>query len=899
MEGIRFLRFGRRVIEEPFIRRSTSLGKLLVLVVLLAQGQVGLAQQQHGLPFVNAAGSAQTGFVRIINRSSSAGTVEISAIDDSGARFGPVDLSLDAMAAVRLNSSELEGGNAGKGLPVGINDGEGDWRLELTTELDIGALAFIRTADGFVTAGHDIVQPEYVPPSTRGGDHSILYQVSFFNPGSNTEQQSLLRLINTSNTETVVTIEGVDDKGQSPPGGDVSVTLAAYEAHTITAQELEQGDTDLEGSFGDGDGKWQLFVSAVASTHGETRPIQVVNLLYGSITGNLANISSDGPRNDPNRGGDGVDFITGGEGDDVLNPGTSDSIDVVFGSAGNDRIVYSDSGPITYQGLNYRDLGTAINATIDGATNTAMVTKGSSGTDTIVDIANPISAASEPPYGGFGIAGSRHNDTFTLTVADGQWMEVRGEAGNDTIDIRSGLVVVNYRTSTQGINVDLASGRVSNDGFGGADTIIGDVRALEGGDGNDTILGSDSSDRLDGGDGDDVINPKDDEDGSDWVHASAGNDRIVYTDSTYGSQWLLYSRPWSEARTALDESGIVFTLDGAANTATVGKGSAGTDTIVDISNPLDSGWTTGGLALYGTKGDDVFNLTLDREQWMVVAGGAGDDTFNLRSHPQTGAIINITYQYAPGGIDLDLRDRRTRDDGWGDVDTFTFNDGTFEVQGSNFSDTIRGSDNDDRLTGLRGDDTIDGRGGEDLLRFDFRSVRNVVVDLEDGTATGIWGDSAYLDGTAWWYYESDSERLVSNTFTYRISNIERVRGSRNNDEIYGSRYPNRLEGREGDDIIGGGGGDDTLRGDRRASDGGEDLFIFEPGHGNDYIEDFTVGEDALVFLDFNMTKQDVLDHAYAWDEGIGIHIELTSFGGGTINLGGVHRDDFGASDFLL
>ena len=112
------------------------------------------------------------------------------------------------MAAVRLNSSELEGGNADKGLPVGIGDGEGDWRLELTTGLEIEALAFIRTADGFVTAGHDIVRPEHVPPSTPGGDHSILYQVSFFNPGSNTEQQSLLRLINTSNTETVVTIEG-------------------------------------------------------------------------------------------------------------------------------------------------------------------------------------------------------------------------------------------------------------------------------------------------------------------------------------------------------------------------------------------------------------------------------------------------------------------------------------------------------------------------------------------------------------------------------------------------------------------------------------------------------------------------------------------------------------------
>ena len=167
---------------------------------------------------------------------------------------------------------------------------------------------------------------------------------------------------------------------------------------------------------------------------------------------------------------------------------------------------------------------------------------------------------------------------------------------------------------------------MSNDGFGGADTINGDVRELVGGDGNDTLLGSDSGDRLDGRDGDDVLNPRDNDDDDDAVYASVGNDRIVYTESTGHYQGLWYSRPWRETRTALDESGIVVTLDGAANTGEVTKGSNGTDTIVDIATPLYAGWTTGGLGLYGTKGDDVFDLTLDRQQWMHVAGGEGNDT---------------------------------------------------------------------------------------------------------------------------------------------------------------------------------------------------------------------------------------------------------------------------------
>ena len=519
MESIRNLPYRSRAIDEPFFRRCTSLVKLPAFVFLLAQTPAGLAQQQHSLPLVNSADSAQEGLVRIINRSDEAGTVQIHAIDDDGDRFGPIDLSLGRLATVQFNSMELEDGNTGKGLSGGIGDGTGDWRLELTTDLDIESLAYIRTSGGFVTTVHDVVQGQLIEGGAADDDY-LLYHVQFFNPGRNSSQVSRLRLINPMGVENVVTISARDDTGDEPSGGDVKITLAAHEARTITAAQLESGGTGIEGSFGAGSGKWQLFLSPEVPDHGGVRPIQVVNMLYATETGLLSNLSSSGPGNDPNRGGDGVDYITGGGGDDVLNPGdNSDSYDVVFGSEGNDRIVFSDSGPTAYQVLNYRELGTGINATINGATNSARVTKGSSGTDTIVDIANPMNASGEPPYGGFGIAGSRHNDTFTLTVADGQWMEVRGEAGNDRIDIRSGTVDVNYRTSTQGINVDLGSGRVSNDGFGGVDTIIGDVRGLVGGDGNDTLLGSDSGDRLDGRDGDDVLNPKDNEDDDDIVRA--------------------------------------------------------------------------------------------------------------------------------------------------------------------------------------------------------------------------------------------------------------------------------------------------------------------------------------------------------------------------------------------
>ena len=199
--------------------------------------------------------------------------MQIHAIDDSGERFGPVTLSMEAKASRHFNSQDLESGNEDKGLPDGVGDGDGDWRLELETTLDIEPLAYIRTEDGFVTSMHDLV--------VQGA--SMRYHVPFFNPGGNDSQVSRLRLINTSDTENEVTIVGLDDDGERVED-DVRLTLPAGGARTVTAQELESGGSDLTGGFGDGAGKWHLFVSA-------EHPVQLLNMLR-SPTGHLTNLST-------------------------------------------------------------------------------------------------------------------------------------------------------------------------------------------------------------------------------------------------------------------------------------------------------------------------------------------------------------------------------------------------------------------------------------------------------------------------------------------------------------------------------------------------------------------------------------------------------------------------------
>ena len=249
----------------------------LFLAVMAGWPLASTAQNTHTLPLVMpASNAALTGFVRIINRSFQSGTVRITAIDDAGSRFGPVSLTLDAEETVNFNSRDLEQGNASKGLPSGVGDGEGDWRVVLDTDLGITPLAYIRTADGFVTSMHDVA-PETAEGSRR-------YRVAFFNPGSNRRQVSRLRLINPGTSPARVEITARDDAGMAAPGGPVRLTLAAGAARTLTAQEIEAGGAGIDGSLGDGAGKWRLsVVSSVA--------VEVMSLL-ASPTGHLANLSS-------------------------------------------------------------------------------------------------------------------------------------------------------------------------------------------------------------------------------------------------------------------------------------------------------------------------------------------------------------------------------------------------------------------------------------------------------------------------------------------------------------------------------------------------------------------------------------------------------------------------------
>ena len=240
-----------------------------------------LLRESRLLPLVRRASHpAQQGFIRIINHSAVRGRVFIVGIDDAGSEYGAIEVFVDALASVHLNSQDLENGNPSKELYGGLGVGEGDWRLRLSSTLDIEPLSYMRTADGFVTKMQQLVP---------AADYRF-HHVRFFNPGENRSTVSYLRLINVDGGPVTVTIEGRDDAGEPAPGGAVHLTLEPGQARTLSAQALESGEAGLIGRLGDGDGKWQLFISA----SGELRAMSLLQSATGHLT-NLSTASECGP----------------------------------------------------------------------------------------------------------------------------------------------------------------------------------------------------------------------------------------------------------------------------------------------------------------------------------------------------------------------------------------------------------------------------------------------------------------------------------------------------------------------------------------------------------------------------------------------------------------------------
>ena len=220
-------------------------------------------------------------------------TVHVFARDDSGLFRFAFTTQLATGQSFHFNSDDLTYGNAAKGIEGIGPPRQGDWQLHVETpirEADIEVSSYVRTRDGFLTATDDY---DVLP-------HTLLVSVNTFNPASNVNQQSRLRLINPDpNIPATIAISGTDDSGNR---GHVSLTLGTLQSRTLTAIDLEEGAEGLEGALGDGTGKWQLNIHNdpdYDSYNGSA--IVVQNLLYAS-SGHISNLSTSGYRAENDEG---------------------------------------------------------------------------------------------------------------------------------------------------------------------------------------------------------------------------------------------------------------------------------------------------------------------------------------------------------------------------------------------------------------------------------------------------------------------------------------------------------------------------------------------------------------------------------------------------------------------
>ena len=227
------------------------------------------------------ADSGWQSFIRVQNYEDSAQRLRFTGVDDSGTRHGPVFVTLDGWESRHFNSGDLEHGNTAKGLSGGLGTGVGWWRLQIRARSPVFASGYVRTNEGFLTGVHDV--GIFIGADEAGRFNRL---VPTFNPASNFNQVSVLRVSNLSHDGVMVRVGGLDDLGVW--GDEPFDFLAeASESYYFSAKDLEEGIEYSDGSmwpgFGDGTGKWQLLVASDGL-------IRIQSLMF-TKTGHLSNLS--------------------------------------------------------------------------------------------------------------------------------------------------------------------------------------------------------------------------------------------------------------------------------------------------------------------------------------------------------------------------------------------------------------------------------------------------------------------------------------------------------------------------------------------------------------------------------------------------------------------------------
>lgn len=417
--------------------------------------------------------------------------------------------------------------------------------------------------------------------------------------------------------------------------------------------------------------------------------------------------------NDTLFGKGGADFLFGGAGNDTLTGGDGD--DHVFGQGGNDRMIWN-AGDDTdlFEG------GAGIDtAEVNGGNGAEVFTATANGARVRFDRLDPA--------------------PFSLDIGTSENLVVNMNGGDDTFSATGNLAALI---------------RVTVDGGAGNDTILGSNGAdlLLGGDGNDFIDGQQGSDVAFLGAGDDVFQ-WDPGDGSDTVEGQDGTDTLLFNGSG-GSEIFAVSANGERALFTRNLGNIVMDIDDVEEIAVNALGGTDNLTVNDLSGTdvaevnVDLAGTVGGttgdgqadnIQVVGTNDGDVIDIFGSGTN-MAVVGLAAQVNVRNSEGALDGLVVQglggndeITASTLPAGVVGLTLDGGAGDDalrGSQGADVFLGGDGNDFVFGDNGNDMAFLGARDDVFQWDPGDgsDTVEGQDGFDTLSF-FGSNANENINI--------------------------------------------------------------------------------------------------------------------------------------------------------------------------
>ena len=434
-------------------------------------------------------------------------------------------------------------------------------------------------------------------------------------------------------------------------------------------------------------------------------------------TGNDVLIGGDG--NDTVIGGRGSDTATLGNGNDtfVWNPG--DGSDTVDGGSGTDTLVFNGASAnetfnIAANGQRVRlsrDVGTV---TMDLNSIEHIQLNAFSGADTINVGDLTGTGVTQVAVDLAATPGTGQGDGQADTVS------VNGTAGDDRISVTTSgsSVVVNGLPAQVTINGAEAAndslvvnGGTGNDSIDASRLHAGQVNlTLNGGDGDDRIIGSAGNDTVIGGRGSDtallgagndtfIWNPGE---GSDVVEGQAGNDTLVFNDAD-ASENVNISANGSRVRLTRDVGTVTMDVNGVETLDVNARGGTDTITVNDLTGTgvgnvnIDAGGANNQLdtiVINATSGDDV--ITVTNNNGVVTVSGLAS-TVTISNFEATDRIVINGL----GGDDV--------------ITAAGLSGMQLIANGGDGNDVLIGSHGNDTLTGGAGDDVLVGNGGLDAL----------------------------------------------------------------------------------------------------------------------------------------------------------------------------------------